>query len=141
MEAPDSSVGGENRKARRLKADLDVNLSTDTSILIHSPDYTAESFPLSLSGYTANISEGGLALIVPSFHVDEEFCRDGKKTLRIGLALPTEPVTLQASPVHCKPLDRSDPGQGYLLGVRIMRMDARDQERYRSYLSMARRDK
>jgi hypothetical protein len=138
MEAPDSSVRGESRKNPRLKADLEVSLTTDISILNHRLDYTDDPHTLNLLGHTDNMSEAGLAFIVPSFQVDEEFCRDTEKTLRIGLALPTAPVTLKASPVHCEPLDRNDLGQGYRLGVRIMHMNADDEEQYLKYLRLTR---
>ncbi len=140
MEAPDSSVGHENRKTPRLKADLEVNLTTDTTILNHGSISKNEPYPLNLLGHTENISAEGLAFVVPSFKMDEDFCRDEKKSLQIGLALPNETVTLQASPVHCEPIDRRDPGQGYLLGVRIVRMDERAHEIYRRFLSAARSD-
>ena len=140
MEAPDSSVRGESRKNSRLKADLEVSLTTDTSILDHKLDYTDNLPSLNLLGYTDNMSEAGLAFIVPSFQVDEEFCRDKEKTLQIGLALPTAPVTLQAYPVHCEPLNCNDLGQGYLLGVRIKHMNAGDQDRYLRYLRTAHPD-
>jgi hypothetical protein len=140
MEAPDTSVRVESRQTPRLKAKLEVTLTTDTSILTHDLTHGAEHFPLDLLGHTDNVSEAGLAFVVPSLPVDEEFCRDGEKTLRIGLALPTGRVTLEASPVHCEPLNSSDPGQGYLMGVRIRQMDERDHERYLQYLRTARRD-
>ena len=140
MEAPDSSVRGESRKTPRLKAKLDVTLKTDTSILSYNPNDHAEQFPLNLLGHTDNVSETGLAVVVPFIPVDEEFCRDGQRTLQIGLTLPTGPVTLQASPVHCEPLDSSDPVHGYLVGVRIMQMNAIDHERYLKYLRGTPRD-
>ena len=135
MEAPDSSVRSDNRKTARLKAELEVNLTADSSIL-YSSNYISEPFPLSLSllGRTDNISEEGLAFILPSFHMNEEFCRDEKKSLQIGLSLPTELVTLRAHPVHCEPLDSRNPGRGYLLGVRIRPADNPDHKRYLRYL-------
>ena len=139
MEAPDSSVRVNSRKTPRFKARLEATLVTDTSILTYNPSNKTEQFPLNLLGHTDNVSEAGLALIVPSLPVDEEFCRDRERTLQIGLALPTGPVTLQASPVHCEPLDSNDPGQGYLMGLRIMQMNPRDHERYLRYLRMASR--
>jgi hypothetical protein len=140
MEAPDSSVRGENRKTRRLKAKLEVTLKTDTSILSYNPNDKAEQFPLNLLGHTENVSEYGLALVVPFIPVDEAFCRDGKRTLQIGLVLPTGPVTLQASPVHCEPLDSSDPVHGYVVGVRILEMNPVDQDRYLTYIRRAWQD-
>ena len=134
MEALDSSVRGESRKNSRLKADLEVSLTTDTSILNYESNYEDNLLPLNLLGHTDNISKAGLAFIVPSFQIDEEFCKDKEKALQIGLALPTAPVALQASPVHCEPLDRNDLSRGYLLGVRITHMDVYDQDRYLKYL-------
>ena len=139
MEAPDSSVRGESRKAPRFKAKLEVTLKTDTSILSYNPNDQAEQFPLNLLGHTENVSETGLAVVVPFIPVDEAFCKDGQRTLQIGLSLPTGPVTLQATPVHCEPLDSNDPVHGYLVGVRILQMNAVDQERYQTYLRTASR--
>ncbi len=137
MEAPDSSVRGDSRKTPRLKAKLEVTLKTDTSILSYNPNDKAEQFPLNLLGHTDNVSESGLAFVVPFIPVDEAFCKDKERTLQIGLALPNGPVTLQVSPVHCEPLDSSDPVHGYLMGVRIREMNALDQERYLTYLRSA----
>jgi len=134
MEVPDPSVRGESRQTPRVKAKLEVTLKTDTSILAYDPNEKLEQFPLRLLGHTDNVSETGLAFVVPFIPVDEGFCKDSQRTLHIGLSLPTGPVTLQASPVHCEPLDSSDPVHGYLMGVRILQMTASDQERYFAYL-------
>lgn len=85
-----------------------------------------------LIGYTRDISETGLSLVVPIVHsTDREFY--GKyDILRITLSLPTGNVEVQAEPVRYQWLDESDPGKGYLIGARITGMD--DRARLDQYL-------
>lgn len=76
-----------------------------------------------ISGHTRNISETGLALIVPSIRIGEHYLNTVNCLLQITLELPTGEVRLQATPVRCEKIVESEAERGYLIGVRIKEMN------------------
>ncbi len=87
-----------------------------------------------LEGHTRDISARGLALIVPSAHIREEYLRAEGRTLRITLELPTGPIVIHAEPVRYRQLDENNPAAGYLIGVRLTDISDGDNERFTRYL-------
>jgi hypothetical protein len=77
---------------------------------------------LRLIGHTRNISETGLAFIVPSLRIGDRFARLIGSQLRITLYLPSGHVDIRATPVRYEHLPPGDPERGYLIGVRIVEM-------------------
>ena len=85
-----------------------------------------------LSGYTRNLSETGMALIVPAIRRGDHHLAARNRRLLIVLELPTGPIRLQASPIRYERLNRSE--TGYLIGVRIISMSDEDKLRFLKYL-------
>ncbi len=78
-----------------------------------------------LEGYTRDISETGLGLIVPSSQIGDRHLTDEGGTLRIVLLdLPTGVVEVYATPVRYEQLQ--EPEEGHFIGVHITRMSAPD---------------
>lgn len=86
----------------------------------------SSKLPASLAGFTRNISETGLSLVVAS----SQFCVSRfdsvGKNLRIMLELPTGSVRIHATLVRCEPLhDEADQNRaiGYLMSACITEMN------------------
>jgi hypothetical protein len=137
MEQSRSFDEHDRRKTPRLKTRCEVTLIGDHSML----DILAkgdDANKLTLFGSTLDISESGLALTVPAFLLDENFCTDEGSSLQLRLELPAGTVSLRASPVHCQPLNQRDPTDGSIVGARIVEMAEKDRQGYLKYLSQSR---
>src|SRR5262245_29784094 len=107
----------ERRKTRRLRTRCDAELATNLAIL--DTDAKHSSDPLLFFGTTRDLSAEGIGLVLPSVAIDERYCGQSKR-VKLTLHLPERVVELQIDPVRCEPLDVADPGQGYLVGARII---------------------
>ena len=86
-----------------------------------------------VEGHTLDISENGLALIVPSLRVGDNFLTDADCTLRIVLLdIPSGQVEIHATPVRYEEL--GGPVREHLIGVEIKHMNESDRYRFISYL-------
>ena len=86
------------------------------------------------AGYTRDISESGLALIVPAIRIGGQYLTTQDLTLEITLTLPSGSVKLQATPVRYSPLDNDENNVGHVIGVQITKMSEPDREHYNAYL-------
>jgi hypothetical protein len=85
----------------------------------------ASKLPGSLAGFTRNISETGLSLVVASSQFCESSFDSVGKSLRIMLELPAGKVRIHATLVRCEPLkDEADQNRamGYLMSACITEM-------------------
>jgi hypothetical protein len=120
--------GNDRRRLVRRKVRLAVSVS------IIERDAPAESLqrPLTVLGYTRDISASGLALIVPAIRSD--ISERGNYLLRIILALPTGDVSMNAIAVRHERLDAASPDIGYLIGAVISEMSESERNLYLEYL-------
>jgi hypothetical protein len=123
----DGSGGGERRGATRYGAQLDARLLFQISVepIAGSPDdgeSGAAPHTLRLVGHTRNISETGLAFIVPTLRIGDRFAHVVGSQLRITLYLPSGQVEIRATPVRYEQLPPGGAERGYLIGVRIVEM-------------------
>lgn len=87
-----------------------------------------------LTGYTRNISETGMALVVPAIRKGDHHLAARNRRLLIVLELPAGPIRLQAAPIRYERLSRSAGEAGYLIGVRVVSMTDEDKLRFLRYL-------
>jgi hypothetical protein len=87
-----------------------------------------------LLGFTRNLSETGLTLLLPSVRIGDVYVTDIERHLEVKLELPHGPVTLHTAPVRFEQLPRREAGCGYLLAVRITGASDDGRERYVAYL-------
>jgi hypothetical protein len=66
-------------------------------------------------GHTRDMSEGGLALIVPSLTFAYRHLLSPAFKLRLTLELPSGPVEIEGVPTHDRPLGDSDADMHYML--------------------------
>ena len=123
----------ERRQSLRLKARLEAELTAGLSLL--EPDYIEDSSrQLVLMGVTLDLSATGLAFILPSIRISEDYC-GRSQSLLLALHLPTSPVQLEIEFVHCVPLNEDDLDQGYLIGARIKGCGKIHESEWQKYLS------
>lgn len=88
---------------------------------------------LKLSGHTRNISETGMALVVPAIRKGDHHLAARNRRLLIVLELPNGTIRLQAAPIRYERLSQSD--SRYLIGVRIISISDDDKLRFLKYLN------
>ena len=87
-----------------------------------------------LVGFTRNLSETGLTLLLPSVRIGNAYLTDVESYLEVKLELPGGPVTIRTASVRFEQLPRREAGCGYLLAVRIVNMQNDERDRYVGYL-------
>ena len=88
---------------------------------------------LDFAGHTLNVSETGLALIVPVMEIDEFHQMGEKAALRIELHLPDVAVEIHAKLVpYERTLEESTVSEGCVIGAEITWVS--DPVRYKEFL-------
>ncbi len=86
-------------------------------------------------GYTRDLSEDGLAIIVSSLSIGDRYLTDADCTLRVViLELSTGPVEIEAIPVRYEQFSGDGAETGHLIGLRITKMNDADRARYIAFL-------
>ena len=88
---------------------------------------------IKLNGYTRNISETGMALVVPAIRKGDHHLAAINRRLLIVLELPDGTIRLQAAPIRYERLSQND--SRYLIGVRMISMSDDDKLRFLRYLN------
>ncbi len=81
---------------------------------------------LTLYGYTRDLSDSGLAVVIPSITLDERACIE-HHPLQITIQFPDSAAEIQAETVHCEPLDERELLDGYLIGAKV-KLDTHTQQ-------------
>lgn len=84
-------------------------------------------------GYTHDISATGLAVIVASINA-HAYLTDLTATLLTVLELPTGQIEIETSPVRVERLKKTDPDDGYLVGLHIRQISEGVRSRFEKYL-------
>lgn len=126
---------GNRRAAPRYATHLEAALVLSISLGEASRSPNTGGAPLRLAGYTRDISESGLAVIVPAIHISGQYLTTQNRILDLTLKLPTGYIQLQASPARYSPLDEDAKDTGYIIGVHITKMSDKDRAHYNAYLA------
>jgi len=122
----------ERRAAQRFTTHLERRLVVNVSLLDMKPD--GSRGPTVLAGFTRDVSESGLGIVLPDIRIGKSSVTRPDKTLRIMLGLPGEPIEIQALPVRYVEMEEDAESEGYLVGVHIIKMSERDRSRYQAFL-------
>jgi c-di-GMP-binding flagellar brake protein YcgR len=122
---------GDRRHAKRVKARLDFTLSLVGPAL--SSNGTKRV--ISIKGHTLDLSATGLALIVPSIIVSEHHLVGENRNMIVTLELPDGPLELNVTPIRYERLDEHPIEAGYLIGVKLGKVEASEKSRFDSYVS------
>lgn len=126
-------------RAPRLEIELGAQIQPRLLLSISLPAEQTGTWqpphPPKLIGSTLNVSETGLAIVVPSLriqdsHIDKEDCR-----LLVMLDIyPAGVVEMETEVVHWREFKEKETDVRYLVGVRITKMSHDDRARYMEYL-------
>jgi hypothetical protein len=120
---------GERRVAPRYK----VRLETRVLIIAEQEAEGAQGEVLPLAGYTRDISESGLALIISGEDMVALSSLGEGYTLRLVLTLPAGPVQLTVTPARYQRLGETE-GADFLIGAQIMDMSGRDRVLFMEFI-------
>jgi hypothetical protein len=128
----------ERRSTRRHRTQLAIRVLV---LVTKRTDDEGESV-LTCIGYTHDISETGIALVISAKSINEAFLDRANCTMQVGLTLPTGSVDITAIPVRYQRVAESkmDEGeaipaeQGFLVGMLITEMNDDARARYVEYL-------
>lgn len=126
------SVVGNRRRAKRFQARLPLRIS-----LLDVKQVAESAVPRSLpqvEGYTRDLSETGLALVVPTIRIGDHYLTGSGRRLLVTLLHPSGPLALEVAPVRYEQLDEDNTERGYLIGVRIEEINDADRARFTAYL-------
>jgi len=119
---------------RRWAPRLDARLFFSVLLLEEKPSNSGVGPMQPLVGRTRNLSESGVALIVPSLRIGTGYLNEENATLRLMLDLPTKRIELHVAPVRSYQLDEHEREQGYFIGAKITYISDDDFSRYKEYL-------
>lgn len=113
-------------------AERDRHKQTSNKTLAHASSQTASA---RLEGYTQDISRNGMALVMPTVRIGDQYLTGTDCLLQITLKLPDAEIAFRAAPVRYEKLDATeghDDGNhtAYIIGVRILEMDEGDRSLY-----------
>jgi hypothetical protein len=128
----------ERRTTRRHRTQLAIRVLVVITKMTASEDENV----LTCIGYTHDISESGIALIISARSISEAFLDRADCTIQVGLTLPTGSIEIKAIPVRFQRVtdgktdDGEEPSaeQGYLVGMLITEMNDDARSRYVEYL-------
>ena len=111
---------GDRRQAPRCKVKLRVTLRCNpvSTTVVNA---TASE----LIGETRDLSEIGLAVRVPSNHIDHRYLNVVGSLVHLTLDLPAGPAQMLVTPRWCEKLSEEDV-ESYLIGLRITKMRDED---------------
>ncbi|MFN2416219.1 MAG: PilZ domain-containing protein [Pyrinomonadaceae bacterium] len=105
---------GNRRRAPRHK----VRLPVFVSLL----DAAAGSAPAGVAGHTRDVSESGLAVVLPAIRVGGRYLAGDGVTLRLTLKLADASARLYGTPVRYERLEGGEDGRdepGFIVGIRL----------------------
>jgi hypothetical protein len=122
---------GDRRHSRRRNVRLPFRLS----LISAAKPLNGGQKVSSIEGHTLDLSERGLALVVPAIRLGEHHLVGENRTLNVKLELPDGPIEMQVAPVRYESLEEHETETGYLIGARIVTMSEGDRSRFLEYLA------
>jgi PilZ domain len=120
---------------RRAAPRRSVKLEFRVLLVATKRSAEGEEHTLPMIGYTRDVSESGLALLVSAKSMSVLYSLGHDYTLQLVLTLPTGPVELEATPARYKHINEGEAGSFILIGAQITKMSDEDRERFVEYLS------
>ena len=112
------------------------NIKLEFRVLLVATKMSAEGEEqtLPLIGYTRDISESGLALLVSAKSMGVLYSLGKNYTLQLVLTIPTGPLELEVTPVRYKHINEGKAGSFILIGAQITKISDEDRTRFVEYL-------
>jgi c-di-GMP-binding flagellar brake protein YcgR len=121
-------------KDRRHAERRHVRLPISASFIEKTKKLNSRRPLTTLKGYTHDISGDGMAIVVPSIHIEGHYLVGEGRTLVVELQLPDGPVEVKVVPVRYERLDEDETATGYMIGSRITEMSDPDRKRFMAYI-------
>ncbi|HEX8773044.1 MAG TPA: hypothetical protein VF735_05520 [Pyrinomonadaceae bacterium] len=130
------SPGEERRAAPRLTTHLENRLVVNVSLLELKAKPDNARHRNVLAGYTRDLSEMGLGIVVPDIRIGGLNITRPDRMLRIMLGLPGQPIEIRAVPVRYVELEEEEDGEKarYLIGMLIKEMSDHHRSLYNAFL-------
>jgi hypothetical protein len=93
-----------------------------------------------MTGYTLDLSDNGMALIVPRITLGEHHLVGENRRILVKLELPDGSVEMQTAPVRYERLEDQFE-TGYLIAVKIVQMEPEERARFLDYVAELRNSK
>ncbi|HEV2863394.1 MAG TPA: PilZ domain-containing protein [Pyrinomonadaceae bacterium] len=127
LDALREGIGGDRRAAERYHLEERLTVGVERPNVGGRPS----NLPTVVYGYTRDVSETGLALVLPELNVGTYHFAVPGRSMRIRLKLPSGPIEMQVEYVR----DAELKGEaGHLVGVRILKMSREARSGYLSFL-------
>lgn len=124
----------EFNRERRAAPRRNVKLEFRVLLVATRTSAAGEEQTLPLIGYTRDISESGLALLVSARSMSVLYGLGHNYTLQLVLTLPTGPVELEVTPARYQHINEGKAGSFILIGAQITRISDEDRARFVQYL-------
>lgn len=122
----------DRRQSPRLRMRLPFTVSIHRDGELNGSRKRAQT----LNGYTRDLSQKGLALLVPQVHLDGHHLAASGRELEIELDLDRgKRISMRVMPRRYERLDESESGCTYLIGARIVSLAETDRLRYLSFVT------
>ncbi|HUQ34685.1 MAG TPA: PilZ domain-containing protein [Pyrinomonadaceae bacterium] len=120
---------------RRAAPRRNVKLEFRVLLVATKTSAEGEEHTLPLIGYTRDISESGLALLVSAKSMGVLYSLGHNYTLQLVLTLPTGPVELEVTPARYQHINEGRAGSFILIGAQITKISDDDRVRFVQYLN------
>ena len=124
-------------KDRRRSPRLSVRLAFSLSVIRQTKLKRVNGSDRTLKGHTRDISTNGLALLLPQIQLDGYHLASEDREMKLDLELSGSVISMVVVPKRYEKLERAELGCNYLIGARIVRMDAEDRSRYQDFMNRA----
>ena len=119
---------------RRASPRRRINIEFRVLLIAKKTDPSGEEHTLPLIGYTHDISETGVSLVVAAKSAGVLYNLGQEYTIQLVLTLPTGPVELEARPTRYEHIKDGPTGARILIGAQITRLTDEDRTRFNEYL-------
>jgi hypothetical protein len=123
-------INSERRVAPRQR----INLEFRVLLVAMKRGVDGEEQVLPLMGYTRDISESGIALLVSAKSMNLLYSLGQGYTLQLVLTLPNGSVELEVVPVRYEHIREGENGSRILIGAQITKMSDADRMKFDEYL-------
>ena len=124
-------------KDRRRSPRLSVRLAFSLSVIRQTKLKRVNGNDRTLKGHTRDISANGLALLLPQIQLNGYHLASEDREMQLALELSGRVLSMVVVPKRYEKLERAELGCNYLIGARIVRIDAEDRSCYQDFLNRA----
>lgn len=130
------------RSARRHKMRLPVSVALIASKYVgkqESQNVKDEQISSFVSGYTQDVSETGLSIIVSKIHIEGRYLTDQDRKLLIKLEIQDDIIEFKATAKRHQTVETETDEKGFLIGAAVKDIDEENRTKLIEFLKNPRR--